>query len=301
MKRILSIDGGGIRGIIPIILLMEIERRTGKRIHEIFDLIVGTSTGGIIALMLTKPNPVPLSSMLQLYIGQKGKKIFQKRLFKVPWSDVKFKSENIESVLQEVFEGYDISQCIKPTVITTYDTATASATFFASYNERFKNFKMWECARATSAAPTYFEPFEFNNMVCLDGGLFANNPALFGLVEAQKYYGKNEKFDIVSLGTGSIMTPLSKRDLDKFNILTWATKLFKFTSDGQSDTLDYVLDKTYSAENNYFRFQCDLPDNLSDLDNVHDDNLEALVKLAEDNIKGAWKHKLGVLIPRLVR
>src|SRR3954471_12253634 len=78
--RILSIDGGGIRGIIPALVLVELEKRAGKRTFELFDLFAGTSTGGILACALCAPDPLPASDLVQLYTGE-GPKIFDRSLF----------------------------------------------------------------------------------------------------------------------------------------------------------------------------------------------------------------------------
>ena len=75
--RVLSIDGGGIRGLIPALVLTEVEQRSGKRVFELFDLIAGTSTGGILACALCAPDPLPAEQLVGLY-EEEGPKIFKR-------------------------------------------------------------------------------------------------------------------------------------------------------------------------------------------------------------------------------
>ena len=79
--KVLAIDGGGIRGLIPALVLAEIERRTGRRIADMVDLIAGTSTGGILACALGKPDPLPAAEIAALY-DEEGPKIFDRSLLK---------------------------------------------------------------------------------------------------------------------------------------------------------------------------------------------------------------------------
>src|SRR5579883_525464 len=146
---ILSIDGGGIRGIIPAMILAEIERRTGRRIAEMFDLIAGTSTGGILALGLTVPQeptgkrPRYEASQLVSFYEEDGKEIF--RSF---WRDVvslhglveeRYPSEPIEGVLQKYLgEQTRLSQALTEVLITSYEIETCRPFFFTRRKARAK-------------------------------------------------------------------------------------------------------------------------------------------------------------------
>jgi patatin-like phospholipase/acyl hydrolase len=220
--RVLSIDGGGIRGIIPARLLQYIEEQTGKPISAIFDLIAGTSTGGILALGLTLPdsaNPAlpqyTAQQMLQFYMVQ-GPAIFKER-FGGALNEAfrsKISPDNLETALKNTFrENTELRSALKPTLITTYDlhgydyaTKTfvgAQPVFFSSQKANTidgDNFLTWQVARATSAAPTYFPPMKISPiprpggspidpsywMDTIDGGMVANNPAMCAWVEAAK-------------------------------------------------------------------------------------------------------------------
>ncbi|MFB2936633.1 patatin-like phospholipase family protein [Aerosakkonemataceae cyanobacterium BLCC-F154] len=194
--KVLSIDGGGIRGIIPAMILAEIENRTGKRIHEMFDLIAGTSTGGIIALGLTMPSEQDnkqakyyAKDLVELY-KQEGNTIFKKnesfiekcveqRLREVleflhlPFAEIdellsaKYLSEGRETVLNKYFGDTPIKEALTEVFITSYDTAFRLPVFFTSkrhkiqgrcFHKVYEGFTMKQAAMATSAAPTFFEP-----------------------------------------------------------------------------------------------------------------------------------------------
>ncbi|MBN3960140.1 patatin-like phospholipase family protein [Nostoc sp. NMS8] len=219
--KILSIDGGGIRGIIPALLLAEIERRTQKPIFSLFDLITGTSSGGILALGLTKPrlssdvsDNLPLAEytaedLLQLFI-EYGVEIFYEPLFERllgPLEDIflqpKYPSESKEEIFKKYFGNALIQNNLKEVFVTSYDIEQRIPIFFTNQLEKqqtsSKNFQklsggfsLLDAALATSATPTYFAPHRLINphnsgiaYTLIDGGVFANNPAHLAILEAQ--------------------------------------------------------------------------------------------------------------------
>ncbi|WDD36891.1 patatin-like phospholipase family protein (plasmid) [Nostoc sp. UHCC 0926] len=219
--KILSIDGGGIRGIIPALLLAEIERRTQKPIFSLFDLITGTSSGGILALGLTKPrlssdvsDNLPLAEytaedLLQLFI-EYGVEIFYEPLFERllgPLEDIflqpKYPSESKEEILRQYFGNAPLENNLKEVFVTSYDIEQRIPIFFTNKLEKqqieSKNFQklcggfsLLDAALATSATPTYFAPHRIVNpynsgiaYTLIDGGVFANNPAHLAILEAQ--------------------------------------------------------------------------------------------------------------------
>ena len=219
--KILSIDGGGIRGIIPALLLSEIERRTQKPIFSLFDLITGTSSGGILALGLTKPRLSPDGSdnlpvaeytaedLLQLFI-EYGVEIFYEPLFERllgPLEDIflqpKYPSESKEEIFRQYFGNALIENNLKEVFVTSYDIEQRIPIFFTNKLEKqqieSKNFQklcggfsLLDAALATSATPTYFAPHRIVNphnsgiaYTLIDGGVFANNPAHLAILEAQ--------------------------------------------------------------------------------------------------------------------
>ncbi|MEH1805772.1 patatin-like phospholipase family protein [Nostoc sp.] len=219
--KILSIDGGGIRGIIPALILAEIERRTQKPIFSLFDLITGTSSGGILALGLTKPrlssdvsDNLPVAEytaedLLQLFI-EYGVEIFYEPLFERllgPLEDIflqpKYPSESKEEIFRQYFGNAPLENNLKEVFVTSYDIEQRIPIFFTNQLEKqqieSKNFQklcggflLLDAALATTATPTYFAPHRLVNphnsgiaYTLIDGGVFANNPAHLAILEAQ--------------------------------------------------------------------------------------------------------------------
>ncbi|MFK7806793.1 MAG: patatin-like phospholipase family protein [Saprospiraceae bacterium] len=214
---ILSIDGGGIRGIIPCTILSEIEKRTQKPIAESFDLIAGTSTGGILASGLTikdeagKPK-FPASELLHLYKGEKGKKIFKKPMRLLNKARLLFKplyeSKNISEVLINQFGKARLKNSYTDLLITSYDTHNKKPFYFRSRlakQQQEEDFDICDVCRSTSAAPTYFPPKllpymgrhavnKSKDVSLIDGGVFANNPSMLAYVEAQELWRKDPAY-----------------------------------------------------------------------------------------------------------
>lgn len=259
MKKILSIDGGGIRGIIPAVILDEIEKRKGKPIAELFDLIAGTSTGGILAVCLTKPGPdkKPEYSALDIVnlYKKEGSKIFNKSFWKSVMSmgnlvDEKYSQKGIEEVLHTYLGDTKLAECLTEVIITSYETERRFPFFFKSRKAKTEptyNYLLKEVARSTSAAPTYFEPSKVraeppvDYYSLIDGGVYANNPAMCGYVEAIKIFPDEKDFLFVSLGTGELTRRIAYDDAKDWGLAEWARPLLNVVFDGVSDSVNYQL------------------------------------------------------------
>lgn len=212
-KRILALDGGGMKGLAMIEMLAEMERRTGKQIYQLFDMVCGTSTGGLLAMAIyCKLN---MQQCKDLYL-RLGKRIFDKRIKKnlPPWYD----GNKLIQVIREEFGDIAMVDCDdRPKVFVVGANVSQNPPVPHLYrNYKLKEgipFKyagtygsvLYEAARITSAAPVYFESYEKNNITFYDGALVANNPAQIAFDEARLLWG-NEPIDvIVSLGTGKSM------------------------------------------------------------------------------------------------
>lgn len=305
LVRILSIDGGGIRGIIPAMVLARIEAQTQKRISELFDLIAGTSTGGLLALGLTKPRKgttkpqYKAEELVGLY-EQEGSIIFSPKTFAKlrALADEKYPANGIESVLKKYLGNTLLSEALTDVIVPSYDIEQRRPYFFKSRkakNDPDRDFPMQKVARATSAAPTYFEPLklEADELVdyyaLIDGGVFANNPAMCAYVEAKSIYPDATDFLVVSLGTGELTTRLFYNQVRDWGMLQWAQPILHVVFDGISDTVDYQLKLLLPAleegTNRYYRFQTSLAGDLGDhLDNADPKNITNLKRLAQDMI-----------------
>lgn len=288
--KILAIDGGGIRGIIPATVLMEIERQTGKRVADLFDLVAGTSTGGILAAGLAMPghNGRPAyaaGDLRELYLRQ-ASTIFPQSL----WSKVrrplaeKYSSSGIENVLKKFFGASRLQDSLCGVLATSYEIRLRQPWFFRSdraAKDASYDFPLWEVARATSAAPTYFPPARLGNgeWTLIDGGTYANNPALCAYAEARQSRPDAEIL-LVSLGTGRHAEAIRYRP----GLLGWAKPILDVVFDGVSRTTEYQMEQllpSVRGVRRYYRLQTDLADGEDDMDNADPGNLKRLVERAE--------------------
>lgn len=315
--KILSIDGGGIRGIIPALVLAEIERRTGKHIYQLFDLIAGTSTGGILALGLTKPKPndarhpqYAAKDLVKLYEDD-GRRIFSSSLLHQIFSlgnmlDKKYPSGPVEEVLIEYFGDAMLSEALTRVLITSYEIELRSAFFFKSHKAAGEtlvdgeksedyDFLMRDVARATSAAPTYFEPELIDNEHCayalIDGGTYANNPAMCAVAEsicATKFDRRLGDIFMVSLGTGEQTRAINYLSARDWGVINWAQPILSVVFHGVSDTVHYqtnlILNAGARKTKHYHRLQINLEDSYK-LDDTRPASINKLKELAETLIK----------------
>ena len=306
MKKILSIDGGGIRGIIPATILADIERRTGKPIAELFDLIAGTSSGGIIALGLTKPKsgdqPQYSAQDIVGLFEEDGPKIFYQSLWRKinnlgSLLDEKYPSANIERVLSRYFDSKYLAEAVTPLLISSYEIERRNPLFFKSAKaakDKKRNFLMKDVARATSAAPTYFEPEKIPTedlseyYALIDGGVIANNPAMCAFVEAKTMWPDEKDFLLVSLGTGDATEPIYYQQAIDWGMANWARPILGVVFDGVNDTVDYQLQQLLPPDEEsprYYRFQVRLDKASDALDNVQPLNIRALKLYAENLLR----------------
>jgi len=275
--RILSIDGGGIRGIIPAQVLVSVEellrKKTGNndvRIAEHFDLIAGTSTGGILTCIHLCPGldgEKPAKSKfiaedaVNLYKEQ-GEKIFNPRRRKwhttvMNWLRPKYPSTGIEEVLNDYLGDLRLNELLKPCLITAYDVKTRKTVFFTQHNAIQKNRNPFvrEVARATSAAPTYFPPALVGSVSdssnekqpLIDGAVFANNPSMCAFAEARNKFAKKVS-DIVMLSLGTGYSHKDSYDNSQtWGCLRWAVPVLDIMMTGVSETVDYQMRQLFGS------------------------------------------------------
>jgi predicted acylesterase/phospholipase RssA len=242
--RVLAIDGGGIRGIVPATILAELERRLAPRaIADVFDLIVGTSTGGILALGLTVPvagRPKHTAEqLLGLYVSEAevifpggGPQTLTQHVFGTrdpgAWfrdpvellvrrssereetSGARYPLAGLEDVLARYLGDGPLADAVADVVVTSYDVAFHEPVLFSSRDRPgfVTDVSMRLAARATSAGPTYFEPQELTSgdrrRVLVDGGVYVNNPSILGyLLGGRAATSGATGLLLVSLGTGT--------------------------------------------------------------------------------------------------
>ncbi len=215
--KILSIDGGGIKGAFVASLLADLEKQychSGGNVASYFDLIVGTSTGGILALGLGLG--MPAADILNFY-QKYGPQIFPqticlpKKLLK--WIlKGKYERAPLEDALKNVFGNRKLGEAITRLVIPSFNLQTGEVHLYkTAHHERLRgDYKeqAYAVALATSAAPTYFPTYFLRNIPLIDGGIWANDPALVAITEAQTLLGQDVK-NISMLSIGCTQEPLN--------------------------------------------------------------------------------------------
>lgn len=307
--RILTIDGGGIRGIIPALILAELEERTGRRACELFDFIAGTSTGAILALGAATPGPDGRGKWrardgVALY-ATRGREIFSKGRFSVGLFHEKYHHESFERVLDEAFGDAMLSDAIVRCMATAYSLRLRQVHHFDSDEAKRDpnwDFHMKTVIRAATAAPTFFEPARIYSSddaehLLLDGALYANNPSMIAFVEATRA-GADDVI-VVSLGTGDEVEAMHWEQVKDWGLAQWARPILNVLFDAMGESIDYQLRHLLGPER-YHRFQTPLDTGSHHLDDASERNIEALMADAA-NLVADHDEEIDHLCEKLVR
>jgi patatin-like phospholipase/acyl hydrolase len=277
--QILALDGGGIKGLYSAAVLAKLEEDLDISIVDHFDLITGTSTGGIIALGLglgMKPREI-----VQFYISH-GSKIFPTSRFNFlrRWWKNKYDPSPLEQALIGCFRNKLLGESRKRLVISSYNVGSDDVCLFKTphHQRQRRDYKVpvWQIAMATSAAPTYFPAFsKIESQRLIDGGVWANNPILIGIAEAVSVLDVSLKdIKALSLGTTSDIKDRPKR-LDTGGFLQWRNHgtevIMRGQSIGASTQAKHLL-----GNENFVRLDPSVPHGLFSLDKLSIDQLLAL-------------------------
>ncbi|EFO33093.1 patatin family protein [Roseibium sp. TrichSKD4] len=323
-RFVLSIDGGGVRGIIPLRILETIESRLAHRgvnkpMHELFDMMCGTSTGGLIAASLSAPKPdgkkseaVATISELRDFYERDARTIFTPsisnrlaRMIANPYGlfDESYDARPFEKLLKERFGWTSMASGLTNLVLTAYDIENRRALFMTNGLEegsrRPDDYYFWQAVRATTAAPSYFEPSRVENLTLkreealVDGGVFMNDPSIAAYLEARKLGWGCEDVVLLSLGTGYA----PKRGYPYEQAVGWGTlgwmrpsngvPLLSIFADGQSQTASYQAKWLFEEMNvgKYIRLTGEIPPDAEDFDNARPGNLITLNGAADRIIR----------------
>lgn len=322
--RILSLDGGGIRGLMTAIWLNRLEAQLPRPLWKHFDLVAGTSTGAILACAVSKG--VRTQQIIDLYT-ERGRDVFPPTLERL-WSRVgrvfsdgmsapKYDGLGLEAELRRVFRTTQFGSLkIKPTLVTAYDTFCRKPVVFKNNRARYAKIKVWEVCRSSAAAPTYFPAHVLDiagaEAPMIDGGVVANNPTACAIAEAFRINSERrqtgdatlrahdrEEFLVASFGTGETIRRIDEHEAREWGALQWAVPIVDVLFDGSADSVDYIASQIIPADN-YFRFQVRLEDAYDDMDDASPDNINALMRLAADYIDaGPGRRQLENLADRL--
>jgi len=214
------------------------------------------------------------------------------------FAEEKYPSKGIEEVAHQYFEDVPLAEALTEVLVTAYEIEHRGPWFFKRRHARDDNsegddFLMREVARATSAAPTYFEPIQLTwgphgKRAFIDGGVHSNNPAMCAYVEARKIYPEESDFLVVSLGTGEQTREMPYEEVKGWGLALWAQPILNVVFDGVSDTVDYQLKELLSTEEGdarrYYRFQTVLDIGEDDMDDAGATNIAALKAKAQEII-----------------
>jgi uncharacterized protein len=298
-KRVLSIDGGGIRGILPLALLVEIEAREAKPCADLFDMIAGTSVGGIIATGLA--HRVSAKTLYDMLMNDGGT-IFSKTLVTDILNTVspKYDSGPLEEFLAQqldlfMLDGITGTELLVPSC----DLLRVATVFFKSWrarNDPSYNFALKDIARATSAAETYFAPAAIKSVsgdpyLCIDGGTAINNPTPAAVLEADDRW-HDPDLRVLSLGTGMNVSAIHPAN---GGLLGWLPYIPTIFMDFQASVLNHLAQWAIPKV-----MRCDIalgPNVNTAFDDASAKNLAALAALGEQLVTAELANALSVLIP----
>lgn len=287
--QILSLDGGGFKGLYSAAVLAAFEEDLGHNVTDHFDLIVGTSTGGIIALALgIGIRPRQIVEMYQKH----GRHIFPHPVFRGIRHVIrsKYRSGPLRAAINEVLDDHILGESGVRLVIPAYNITTDTPYLFKTpHHERLRTdwkVPLVDVAMATAAAPTYFPASLFNGTRFVDGGVWANNPAVIGIAEAVSMCGASlSKIRLFSLGTTNEVKKRHRR-LNKGGWLPWALDATDVILLGQSKSAQNLAVHLLSVDR-ALRIDPVVPAKLLGIDRV---NPEALIGYARNSSRDACPH-----------
>ncbi|MEA5421143.1 patatin-like phospholipase family protein [Spirulina sp. CCNP1310] len=302
--KILCIDGGGMRGVLAAQLLKLIEaelvRLTGKRLHQYFDLIAGTSSGSIIAANLILGKSA--AQVLDLFIHN-GRRIFPywgtwgyfspQRLpliFRHGLSAPKFAHTGLAAVLREHLGQRSLSDFERQTpklLIPTYDTMLRHPVIFKTWESAwYSKIRLWEAVLCSASAPTffpsYFLPVGGYSGSFIDGGVAANNPTTCAITSALRLGYTLKDLRVLSIGTGESATGYPYKETQHWGLSQWAARILDVLMDGPQDVMEQTAQQIVTLGDRYPNHYLRLQPKLSNLflDHVLDEELRQELSLA---------------------
>ncbi|HEB58607.1 MAG TPA: hypothetical protein ENJ01_05235 [Gammaproteobacteria bacterium] len=303
--RVLSLDGGGVRCIIQLAILDELERVAGP-LYRCFDAIVGSSVGALVGCGVSVGFGMQESTELfYSFVDEVFSKHdrFHEKLKRLSWwSFSKHSDDRVSEVLKKIYGDTTMQELlVKPTMVVCHNPQKARPEIISSDELRYASVPVWEACKAATSAPLYFKPKQvktrYYSDFLLDGGLVSNNPALFGLSRGMQIlrqrHGEAELSDvlIVSLGSGKIREGTSNTLSGHLNALTTAPFF------GSSEATHYGLRDLLGKH--YYRLQVEIPNHLKRPDESY--NIHELHAITEDVIERHYQPVIEHLASLITR
>ncbi|AIT63029.1 patatin-like phospholipase family protein [Coxiella burnetii] len=305
--RILSLNGGGIRGILTAHVLQYLEKVTGKPISKLFDFVTCTSTGCLIAAQLLTPdangNPRFTAAEVLKNYDRQARAIFRNPLSHKIISlggflGPEYSNRGKEQILKRHLGSILFAQLLLPTVVTAYSLKERAPRLFKSYSEEARHYYLWAVLNAATSAPIFFPAMVLRSIrdkypedIIIDGGIYAPNPSLTGLAQAFVRYPKSD-YLLVSIGTGHHIPSVSSKQATHWGILGWWRSLLLMLFNAQSIDANRVLSNIDESDVlgrrlDYYYFSVAIATDSEFIDNISSENIKRLnaygEKLVEEN------------------
>lgn len=263
--RILSCNGGGIRGLLAARFLEQLMTQVGSSIQETFHLFAGNSTGSLIGLTQVRPDPKPVNALPALYHDFGPDIFYRSRTWRLRtnWGlrGPKYPDTGLINCTQAVAEDYWLSDAQMDFIVPAYDLAAGRGHWFKSWEAKedpAKDFRLADVGRSSASAPTYFPAAKVQSRsgadrIFVDGGVFANNPALAAIRAARQLYPKAEETLLVSIGTGVVEYGVKAEGARSWGLLSWLAPLIDILQTVNDRHILSEIDEAMEGQD-YYRF-----------------------------------------------
>ncbi len=313
--RIISLDGGGVRGLLTATWLERLESKLDTPLSKRIDLIAGTSSGALIACAIALD--IEARTLVEIFKNE-VRDVFPAassrwwnrigRIFQQGLSAPRYDEAGLERVLRDVFGDTRMGDLgVDQVLVPTYDTLHRRPVMFKNNKPEHQDLLVWEVCKASASAPTYFPAhvmdIDGSQIPLIDGGVVSSNPTASALAEGVRRRrtrsGKSvilREFVVGSFGAGDTTRPISSEEARSWGRLQWAGPIIDVLLGASSESVDYIA-RAILQDENYVRLETSLMGADDDLDDASPENIEALSRLATE-----YLHREGdALLERLAQ
>lgn len=296
--QVLALDGGGAKALFTVNVLARLEADLGQSVVDSFDLIAGTSAGGIIALGLgAGMRPAQIARCYESLTtsvfppSRRGARAWGRR-----WRRPQYDAGALVAALHGVLGDRLLGESAKPLLIPSWDTRTGEVHLFKTpHHERLTRdwkVRMLDVARATSAAPTFFAPACVDHQHLIDGGIWANNPSVVAIAEAVSMFGARlDEVKVLNVGTTDTLGTLPN-SVHTGGLKAWLPHVLPLLMRAGSKGGEGVAEHLIGPEN-YTRFDVTVPDGTFTLDTARTEDLKALASSAARRLAPTYTARFG--------